>query len=330
MTTKPDHTPTRPPLSRRDPSGRFQASTPLHELLDGVAEVARLAAEQAGCLPEQVSKGAWDRGRAAAGRGDLPTAEGVRKRVGRAWPDVLQVALNAPAGRVYRLGVLSAHRTSGDDERLTIPSVRWVALQIGHSPRPGEYDLTISDWNSRALTDPQRPMLPVSKTIRARMPWADAIHQAGLPPLGKSWTKRAQPLTELIDRCITDAGVVPTKNWFRQWARINDIRVGNAVTNQWRHNLEEALRVRRERGDPIPDKAPLPVLPAAPSRRPCKYTRTDAIRSLRVYGRRYLPVGGAPRYGHYQVCSTGDPDLISTSNIAEFGLFQDLCREAGL
>jgi hypothetical protein len=331
MTANTDNTPPLPTLLRRDPTGRFEAWTPLHELLDGVAEVARVAAEQAGCPAERVSKAAWDRGRAAVGRLDLPTAEAVRKRFGRSWVDVLQVALGAPAGRVYRLGVLSAHPQSVDDDRLIIPSLRWAALQIGQSPRPAEYDIVVEPWNRSALKDPLRPLLPVSETILRRIAWAEAIRRAGLAPLGNSGARRAQALAVLIDRCITETGVVPTKQWFRQWARVHDIRVGRiGGDNEWGPSLEAGLRAWTARGGHISDTGtPLPVLPAAPSRRR-RCTREDAIRSLRAYGERYLQTGQPPRQKHYQVCSASDKDLISSAVLGRFGRFQDLCREAGL
>jgi hypothetical protein len=331
MTTNADKTPTPTAVSRRDPSGRFQASLPLHELLDGVAEVARLVAEQASCPAEKVSKAAWDRGRAAAGRRDLPTGEAVRKRFARSWLDVLRVALGAPAGRVHRFGVLSAHRQSVEDERLIIASVRWAALQVGHSPRPAEYGLVVEEWNRRAQKASGRPLLPVSETILARMSWAEAIRRAGLAPLGKSGARRAQPLVVLIDRCITKTGVVPTKPWFRQWARLHDIRVGRiGGDNEWGPSLAAALQARAARGDHIPDPGtPLPGLPAAPPRRR-RCTREDVLRSLRAYGARYLRAGDRPRQRHYQVCSAGDDDLLSSAVLGRFGRFQDLCREAGL
>jgi hypothetical protein len=115
-----------PAAAPRDRSGRFEAWLPLHELLDAVAEVAEHAAETLGCLPEAVSKGAWDRARLACGRIDLPTAEGVRNRLDRTWSEVLKMALGAPAGRVYRRGVLAAHPVFRGDDRLIIPALRWA------------------------------------------------------------------------------------------------------------------------------------------------------------------------------------------------------------
>lgn len=331
MTVPTTQTPT-PPAAPRDPSGRFQASLPLHELLDGVAEVARHAAETRGCPPEAVSKGAWNRARLACERTDLPTAEGARKRLDRTWPEFLKMALGAPAGRMYRRGVLAAHPVFRGDDRLIIPALRWAALQLGHSPRPGEYDLAAEAWNARAQTDPARPLLPVSESIIGRMGWAEAIRRAGLAPLGKAGARRAQPLPALIDRCISETGVVPTKPWFRQWARIHNIPVGRiGRENEWGPSLKEALRARTERGDQIPQQdTPLPILPPAPSRRRQRCTREDALRSLRAYGERYLRAGALPRCKHYQVCSAGDRDLVSSAILARFGRFQDLCREAGL
>jgi hypothetical protein len=300
-------------------------------LLDGVAEVARHAAEDSDCLPDAVSKGAWDRARLASERTDLPTAEGARKRLDRTWPEVLKMALGVPASRMHRRGVLAARAVFRGDDRLIIPALRWAALQLGHTPRPAEYDLEVEAWNARAQTERPRPLLPVSETILRRMPWADAIRRAGLAPLGESGVRRAQPLTDLIDRCISETGVLPTKAWFRQWARLNDVRVGRQVAVQWGHALQETLRLRRRRGDAIPDRdEPLPLLPAAPTRSAEHYTRDDALRSLRTYGNRYLRPGQGPRFKHYQVCSAGDPELVSSPILQRYGRFQDLCREAAL
>jgi hypothetical protein len=74
----------------------------------------------------------------------------------------------------------------------------------------------------------------------------------------------------------------------------------------------------------------LPELVTPPSRRRRRSTREDALRSLQVYGSRYLRAGEPPRFKHYQVSSAGDPDLVSSAVLARFGRFQDLCREAGL
>jgi len=153
----------------RDPAGRFAAGLGLHALLDGVSDVARLAAEDAGVAPASVSKGAWDRARLAAGRDDLPTAEGVRKRLDRKWPDVLEVALGPPANRLRRLGVLAGRAVFTGDEDTILRAIRWAAQQVGRSPRPGEYDLAIEEWNRRTSHDQHRPTLPVSESILERM-----------------------------------------------------------------------------------------------------------------------------------------------------------------
>jgi hypothetical protein len=315
----------------RDPTGRFAAGLGLHELLDAVAEIARSAATEAGVPPASVSKGAWDRARIATGREDVPTAEGVRKRLDRKWSDVLAVALGPPSERLRRLGVLAGRPVFSGDKDVTLRAIVWAAQQVRHSPRPAEYDLAIEEWNRRARRDPHRPMLPVSESILERMTWPEAIRRAGLGPLRAPGARRADPLAQLIDRCISETGVVPTKPWFRQWARLNDIRVGRQIFDQWRSSLAEALRLRRRRGEPIPGRTQqLPELPAAPSRRARRRTREDALRSLRVYTTRYLRAGEPPRSKHYQVSSAGDPDLVSTAVLARFGRFQDLCREAGL
>lgn len=122
-------------------------------------------------------------------------------------------------------------------------------------------------------TDPARPLLPVSETILGRLRCTEAIRQAGLAPLGKSGARRAQPLPHLIDRCISETGVLPTKAWFRHWARLNDVRVGRQVADQWGHALKEALRLRRHRGDSIPGRdEQFPALPVAPTRSAERYT----------------------------------------------------------
>jgi hypothetical protein len=136
----------------------------------------------------------------------------------------------------------------------------------------------------------------------------------------------------LIDQCMSSTGVVPTKEWFRRWARVHDVRVGRfGGENEWGPTLEAALQARAMRGADIPDRGtPRPELPVPASRRRARYTRDDALRSLRVYGQRYLRAGQIPRRKHYQVCGAGDQDLITATVFSRFGTFQDLCREAGL
>ena len=75
--------------------GRFAARHTTHELLDGVAEVARVAS----ATPETVSTREWDKGRIAAGRDDLPTASWICRRLGVVWPLVLKLAFPCQQAR---------------------------------------------------------------------------------------------------------------------------------------------------------------------------------------------------------------------------------------
>lgn len=327
----------------RDSRGRFAAEISFNELLDRVALVAGAAAACAGegCSPLSVSKAAFDAARASEKELTLPSAEGVRKRLGIPWPRVLELAVGDRARRGLMLSVQSGQRRAqftGEDADV-LRALRAVAFAHGASPTPHVYD-TISRGIQRRRRGRGLDTvgLPQSQVVIQRFRgWNAGLSAAGLeplPPAGPPTPEKAVPAVELLDRCIRETGLLPSSRWLVRWCRAHGIPVSERALQPWQRTLAETRALRAKRGEHTPDKtAPAsgyPTLPDRPEGLRQPHSREAVIASLRRYGDKHLRIGERPRYKHYQAMAGRDPDLIAASVIGRHGRFQDLCAEAGL
>jgi hypothetical protein len=326
-------------LSGQRDKGRFVARHTTHELLDGIAEVARAASTK----PKTVSTRIWNEARLLAGREDLPTASAAYRRLGVPWPLVLELAFTAAAKRSRVLGTrVQQPDFRGDDETI-LSGLRLVAHRVQAPLDRITYDLERLKVDAERVRRGRAPLnLPHSQTVIKRLrSWADACRRAGIeparavpPPL-----HRARPAVELLDEFVSKHRLLPYRSWFEQWSRAMDIPLGRDA-RRW-EVLVEALRERRAaRGEETPfeaaSRSSLPPIPDSQPvgrnrrRRAKRHGREEARASLRLYKKRHLRPGDEPRQKHYMAAARKDRELLSASVLERHGRFQDLCREAGL
>jgi hypothetical protein len=327
------------PNERDEESGRFVAAQTMHQLLDGVAEVATAASAK----PRSISKSTWNASRATLNRLDLPTADAIRRRVGLPWSTVLLIAFTEPARRSRRLGTMRQRADFKGDDEMLFAGLRLVAHRVRKPLDRLTYDVEIAKVDAERVRRGRRPLnLPHSETVVKRLKsWVRACERAGIEPSQPTPPPhtRARPAVELLDEFISKTGLLPSGRWFEQWCRASDIPLGRDA-RQW-NNLVAAVRaVRASRGDETPGKAAtrseLPPIPTrsgigrSSTRRPKRRTREEALDSLRLYAARHLAGGQEPRQKHYYACASKDRELLAGSTLVRLGRFQDLCREAGI
>jgi hypothetical protein len=327
-------------LEQRHSNGRFAAPHTVHQLLDGVADVATAASPEA---PLAVSKNTWDAKRVALGRHDLPSANTIRRRIGLDWSEVLELAFTEPAKRSRWLAPrLKRAQFAGGDETIC-SGLRLIAHRLGTPLDRLSYDLEIAKVDAERVRRGRAPLnLPHSDTVIKRLrSWAGACELAGVEPARRKPPPhhRARPAVELLDEFISARGLLPYRNWFERWCRANDIPLGRDA-RRW-DELVAAVRERRTaRGEQTPaepaTRAELPTLPdkagvgRARDRRVKRRSREDALASLRRYKERHLEPGQGPRQKHYMAAARKDRQLLAASTLERQGHFQDLCREAGI
>jgi hypothetical protein len=319
--------------------GRFVARHTTHELLDGVAEVARAASP----TPMTASTRAWNEARKDAGRDDLPTASAIYRRLGIAWPLVLELAITAAAKRSRLLGTrVQQPDFRGDDETIR-SGLRLVAHRLKEPLDPLAYDLDRVKIDAERTHRGRPPLnLPHSQTVIKRLrSWANACASAGVEPARPTPPPlhRARPAVELLDEFVSRTGLLPYRSWFEHWCRAMDIPLGRDA-RQWDVLVAELRERRAARGEETPHEAAsrssLPPIPeSAPvgrnrRRRAKRRGREEAIASLRLYKKRYLRDGREPRQKHYMLVARKDRDLLTAGVLSRHGRFQDLCREAGI
>ena len=265
MTTPTTQTPT-PAAAPRDPAGRYQASLPLHELLDGVADVARHAAEdrelparggvegRLGSSPPRVRayRSAHGGGRAQATRPNL--ARGPEDGPGYARRS------HAPAWRVAAASLVSRRRSVD-------PS--GLAGRLSSSGTPRAQPSTTS--RSRRGTPAPGPTRH-GRCCRFRRRSSGAWHgstrsgERDSRRLVKRGARRAQPLARL-DRPLH---IGDRRSAHRALVR----RVGSPQRRPCRPadrrpvgaRAEGSASARRQRGRPIPrSRRAAPDAPTAPA-----------------------------------------------------------------
>lgn len=324
----------------RDSRGRFTTDVSFHELLDrtGFVAAAAAAAKGEGASPLAVSKAEFDRALAGETLFDCVSAEAVRKRLGVPWPLVLQLAVLDPSKRSHLLSTQAGLRrpqfAGGDAEILR--ALRAAAFAHGRTPTPRDYDLISLGLVVERRAKGLALELPQSTVMVRRFgSWAAAVEAAGLeplPPFAPPRPPRAQSGVDLLDRCITETGLLPSSRWLVRWCRASAIPVNEADLQPWTETVAQVRALRATRGETTPEAVAVPTdyppLPEAPGRR--RHSREDVLASLRLYGKRHLSAGARPRFKHYQAAAAADRELITASVLGRHGRFQDLCVEAGL
>jgi hypothetical protein len=311
--------------------------------LDGVADVALVAASGDPRVAVAFSKSAWDRARRDQSRTNLPSAEAVRQRFGLAWRRILELALTDRSRRTKLLGQWDgAHFAgwgpTGSEEALR--AVRAVAIRIGHAPTPFEYDeaARAMEAESRRRRASRPLLLPRSVYIVNQFEsWGAALQAASLelnpsPPV----PERPPALVDTLDQFIEEVGFLPNSAYFLEWCRRQDIPTARLVGG-WASVVADVRRLRTVRGASTPEHATRPKdLPPLPNAVPrvrrmaFRHSREAIITSLRRYGELHLPPGDMPRQKHYLAACRKDPKLIWPSAMTGHGRFHELCLEAGI
>lgn len=308
----------------------------MQELLDAVRAVVLELAEEDADGARRVSTRRYN-----AARADAPSAQAVCARLGLPWDRVLWAALTEPAERGHLLGHLGKRPDADWDDDLARRALRAAAHRVGAPLTASAYDDAIEQLDRGARAGQGAPLrLPHSATLVARFgSWAAACRWAGVAPATQSGPPvvRAEPAVEILDRFVSETGLLPDSGYFRCWCRAQGIPLGR--DGRAHRRVVAALRdARTARGEATPTSyarpEELPLLPDEtrdPDRGPGGgYTREAILASLRRYGERHLAPGTRPRFKDYQAACRRDPELLSTSCLGRHGRFQGLCREAGI
>lgn len=328
------------PTRRR---GRFNSPIGPGSLLDGVADVALVAACGDPGVAAEISKSAWDRARREQERTNLPSAEAVRQRFGLAWRRILELALTDRSQRTKLLGQWDGSYFAGwgpTGPKEALRTVKAVAIRIGHAPAPFEYDeaARAMEAESGRRRTGRLLLLPRSVYVVSEFEsWSAALQEAGLEPRpGHPSSARVAPPVETLDQFIEEVGFLPNSAYFLEWCRRRDIPTARLVGG-WAGVVADVRRLRAARGASTPEHATRPKdLPPLPNpvprvrRMAFRHSREAILASLRRYGELHLPPGGMPRQKHYLAACRKDPKLIWPSAMTGHGRFHDLCLEAGI
>lgn len=305
--------------------GRYAQGMGFQEILDHVGSLIREAGGEA------LSTRRYNRLRLSLSPAP-PTAQAICERLGVSWEDVRVVALAEPATRSQMLGVRAPKSGWDVEDDQLFRVMRAAAFQAGRVLSMDGWDAAVRRYEQRMARHGHPVELPVSATLINRFgSWGKALLAAGLEtPTGSVPT--APPAAETLDAFVSETGLIPTREYFVSWCRVRAIPVGRDV-KKWGAVVATMRAQRAERGDVTPDAAtPLSELPelVLPPNRNVAATREDVLASLKLYGQRYVTAKQPPRARHYKDCAANDPQLIGGTTVQKFGLFQDLCREAGL
>lgn len=312
--------------------GRFAPTLPLHDALDLAAQVIRRAATQSGSVPERVTKGAYERARAAIE--GAPRAEALRQRLGKPWPVVVKMAI-APVARRGRIGAPHAGRPDGRFDTTTTLAAMRAARNATGSASAAAYDSYILGLPAPTR---RRLRLPSASAIAQRMgSWSTAC-QAATTTEHAPALRGAPSAIETLDAVITATGLLPGRGQLEAYCRAHDIPLGRDVRG-W-DGVVTAVRARRAaRGETTPatptPARQWPALPEAPAerggrRRRKGYSRAEALASLRRYAHEHWRPGEPITEKRYRAACARDPKLVPSSALARHGRFQDLVTEAGL
>lgn len=317
------------------PNGRFRARHGVQALLDEVLGVlVGVAGGRRGA--EAVSVRRFNAARAEG----VPSAQGVCSRLSVSWDQARQLALAEVAERGHLLGHFTRRPEFNGDEDLVQRSLRAVAHRIGEPLAAYAYD----DAVERLEKEQRRRRggrlgLPHSSTIIERCgSWRAACEQAGVRAVEISGppTRKAEPAVEVLDRFVTETGLLPPQKYLRPWARHHGVLLGRD-SRRYAALVAQLRERRRQRGETTPegfaDLSELPPLPEGVLGRPGGgrgISRQEVLTSLLLYAQRHLEEGRLPRYKHYQAARRRDPQLVNASALRRHGRFQDLCREAGI
>ena len=333
----------------RDASGQFTHSAGVHALLDDVKVIATAAAEATeGRDPAMVGRRLFNRHREELGITRTPTAQGLEKRFDRRLSQIIRAALGDRRDIGHELGstgprddYISREIT---EEQLVHP-IKGAAFALDEIPTEHGYDVWVQDWMRKRerrglLANP----LPSSNTIIERIgSWPEALVLAGLirrasdlAPMRRV-RKRSEPAEVILDRCIDETGVLPSRRWFEEWCKRTDTSLGSDY-KPWGATVERTRARRRAAGKRTPaSETSFPQCPALPPQRSTikrasrRWTDDEILDALRtVYGPEYLK-GATPTQRHYMDASSGDDRLPSPTTIKKrFGPIQDAFRAAGL
>lgn len=317
------------------PNGRFRARHGVQALLDEVRGVLLVAAgdrERA----QAVSVRRFD----AARPEGIPSAQAVCSRLSVSWWQARQLALTKVAERGHLLGHFTRRPEFNGDDDLVQRGLRAVAHRIGEPLAAYAYDDAVEQMEKeQRRRRGGRPGLPHSSTIIERSgSWQAACERAGVRAVEVSGppTRKAEPAVEVLDRFVTETGLLPPQKYLRPWARHHGVLLGRD-SRRYRALVAELRERRRRRGETTPEKfadlADLPPLPEGATGRPGGgrgISRQEVLAALRLYAERHLDQGRLPRYKHYQAARRRDPQLVNASALRRHGRFQDLCREAGI
>jgi len=328
------------PTRRR---GRFIPTIGPGSLLDGVADVALVAASGDPALAVAISKSAWDRARREQERTNLPSAEAVRQRFGLAWPRIVELALTDRSQRTKLLGQWDGSHFAGwgppgpEEARRALKA---VTIRLGHVPAPFEYDegARVIEAESRRRRTGRPLLLPRSVYIVNEFKsWRAALQAADIELIpSPAGPERPPTLVDALNQFVEEVGLLPTSGYFLEWCRRKDIPTAR-LGGGWAGVVADLRRQRAARGAPTPDCAtsasnlpPLPTPAPRVRRMTCRHSREAIIASLRRYGELHLPPGDMSRQKHYLAACRKDPNLIWPSGLARHGRFHDLCLEAGI
>ncbi len=290
---------------------------------------------------QTVSMRAWTRARALVANAAGPaTAQGACAAIGLRWADTLTLALADPATRGVAAGRLAERQGRPSPDGLVRHALRAVAFELGHSPRPDDYDAVATRLDrDRAARFGSAFGLPCAATIQDRAgSWQRALDGAGLPPAPPPPSQAGPAPALLCDRMIDETGLVPTKRLLEHWCRAGGVQLGRGVRD-WAQVLRDTVELRRAAAKPWPTRratradyariSRASVAPAVSTRRPAVRPVEDVLESLRRYAALLTP-GERPTQKHYHATKRARPEaqLVAHSTIARHGRFQDLYAAA--
>jgi hypothetical protein len=297
--------------------GKFVAELDEHQLLDALAAVAKNSGAKE---PGSLSKREWNYARVEQGRLDLPTAESIRQRCNRPWVELLRIALSPLDDRGRHLG----WNARGDEytDAMEIPvdkALRAVAHRLKCIPSQAAYDIAVKEIEAESRRG--RTMihlhLPISATVIDRVgSWKQAIVKAKLTQAQRE-RKAPPPLLDALDAIVSEHGVLPSRNYVRNWVIAHDIPVSYAdMTTPYEEQIAQLRERRRACGESTPttvttsDKCP--PLPEPPERfqhrRNSSFTEAECVASVRLFLAE-LPRGLRPTSKVYQAFSARNTHL---------------------
>lgn len=328
-------------------AGRFASALDDVQLIRLIGRIAQLANE---ADPVSTTQVAYDRARADHSFAEAPTAAASARRLGMAWPALLEVACDPERDPQMTLAALRRPEPEEVSLEEAVMALRIVSVRLGGAPlNPGRYE---AERQAMITADPRRHHaaaaaaegelgLPSVGQLERLGAFGELLQVAGLDHGADAQPDLGVPVGEALERFLTEQGFLISYVLLCRWANVRGFRVERLRPRSYLDVAAELRANRAARGlwtpeRPTPKNERVPDLqprdgdePLGPRQRTWSYEQSlDAL----VRAMAELPPGGGVLTQRaYRAIAKGRADLPSASVLsriaAKYGTTFSAMRE---